>query len=43
MQCICSYFLGDEVHFKSINLTLSVEGTYYWVTDQDMADFLAGK
>jgi hypothetical protein len=38
-----SYFLGDEVHFELIDLTLSVEDIYYRVINQDMTDFLAGK
>jgi len=34
------YFLGDEVTFESIGLTLSVEEIYRRVQNEDMADFL---
>ncbi|MBZ4202839.1 MAG: Uma2 family endonuclease [Methylovulum sp.] len=34
------YFLGDEVTFESIGLTLSVEEIYHRVQNEDMADFL---
>lgn len=34
------YFLGEEVHFESIDLTLSVEQIYRRVENQDMAEFL---
>jgi Uma2 family endonuclease len=34
------YFLGDEVTFESIGLTLSVEEIYRRVQIEDMADFL---
>ena len=34
------YFLGDEITFESINLTLSVEEIYYRVQNEDMAEFL---
>ncbi len=37
-----SYFLGDEVYFESIDLTLSVEAIYYRVENKDIAEFLAG-
>jgi len=36
-----SYFLGDEIHFQSIDITLSVEDIYYQVTNNDMVKFLA--
>lgn len=35
------YFLGDEVTFESIELTLSVEDIYHRVKNQDMTDWLA--
>ncbi len=35
------YFLGDEVTFESIDLTLSVEEIYHRVKNQDMVEFLA--
>jgi len=34
------YFLGDEVIFESINLTLSVEEIYSRVLNEDMLEFL---
>ena len=34
------YFLGDEVHFASIGLTISVEEIYERVTNEDMVKFL---
>jgi len=34
------YFLGDEIKFESIDVTLSVEDIYYQVTNDDMANFL---
>jgi Uma2 family endonuclease len=37
------YFLGDEVTFESIGLTLPVEEIYQRVKNQDMAEFLAEK
>lgn len=36
-----SYFLGDEVHFESIDLTLAVEDIYHRVDNQDVREFLA--
>jgi Uma2 family endonuclease len=35
------YFLGDEVTFESIDLTLPVSEIYRWVENEDMAAFLA--
>ena len=35
------YFLGDQVHFESINLPLSVEEIYSRVKNEDMLEFLA--
>ena len=37
------YFLGETVHFESIDLTLPVEEIYYRVDNQDMSELLAGK
>ena len=37
------YFLGDEITFESIDLSLAVEDIYYRVNNSDMADFLANK
>jgi len=37
------YFLGDEVTFQSINITLSVEDIYYHVDNNDMNQFLKEK
>jgi Uma2 family endonuclease len=37
------YFLGDEVTFESIGLTLSVEEVYHRVKNQDIDEFLAAK
>jgi Uma2 family endonuclease len=37
------YFLGDEVTFKSIGLTLPVEDIYHRVQNDDMVEFLANK
>ena len=37
------YFLGDEVTFESIGLTLPVEDIYHRVQNDDMAEFLANK
>ena len=36
-------YLGEDVYFESIDLTLSVEDIYHRVKNQDMTDFLAGK
>ena len=33
------YFLGDTVHFESINLTLSVEEIYHRVQNEEMREF----
>lgn len=35
------YFLGDQVIFESINLTLAVETIYYRVKNEDMLEFLS--
>ena len=35
-----SYFLGDDINFESIDVTLSVEDIYYQVINNDMANFL---
>jgi Uma2 family endonuclease len=37
------YFLGDEITFESIGLTLSVEDIYHRVQNDDMVEFLANK
>jgi Uma2 family endonuclease len=37
------YFLGDEVTFESIDLTLSVEEIYLRVQNEDVKEFLAQK
>jgi len=37
------YFLGDQVNFESINLTLPVEEIYSRVKNEDMLEFLAQK
>ncbi|MFI3219955.1 MAG: Uma2 family endonuclease, partial [Methylococcales bacterium] len=37
------YFLGDEVTFESIGLTLPVEDIYHRVQNDDMLEFLANK
>ncbi len=34
------YFLGDHVHFESIDLTVSVEDIYHRVNNEDMLEFL---
>ena len=37
------YFLGDEITFESIDLSLAVEDIYSRVNNSDMNDFLASK
>jgi Uma2 family endonuclease len=37
------YFLGDEITFESIGLTLPVEEIYYRVHNEDMDEFLNSK
>jgi Uma2 family endonuclease len=37
------YFLGDEITFESIGLSLSVEDIYHRVQNDDMLEFLANK
>ena len=37
------YFLGDEVTFKSIDLTLSVEDIYYQVANEEIKNFIKEK
>ncbi|BCG64383.1 MAG: hypothetical protein methR_P2156 [Methyloprofundus sp.] len=37
------YFLGDEVIFESIGLTLTVEEIYHRVNNEDMLEFLQAK
>lgn len=37
------YFLGDDIRFESIDLTLSVEDIYYRVQNEDMTEFLNNK
>ncbi len=37
------YFLGDEITFESIGLTLSVEDIYHRVQNDDMVEFLKNK
>lgn len=34
------YFLGDKVHFKSIDLTLTVEEIYHRVQNEEMLEFM---
>ncbi len=34
------YYLGDEIHFKSINVTLSIADMYDRVVNLDMQDYL---
>lgn len=38
-----NYFLGDEIHFESIDLTLAVEEIYLNVQNEDMFELLAKK
>ncbi|KJV07566.1 Uma2 family endonuclease [Methylocucumis oryzae] len=35
------YFLGESVHFESIDLTLPVEAIYHRVQNEDMVEFLS--
>jgi Uma2 family endonuclease len=37
------YFLGDDISFESINLTLAVEDIYHRVQNEDMVEFLKNK
>lgn len=37
------YFLGDDITFESIGLTLPVEDIYHRVHNEDMSEFLANK
>jgi len=37
------YFLGDDITFESIALTLPVEDIYHRVKNEDMLDFLQEK
>lgn len=37
------YFLGDKVHFQSIDLTLTVEEIYHRVQNDNMTAYLANK
>jgi Uma2 family endonuclease len=37
------YFLGDEITFESINLTLSVEEIYARVHNEEMLEFLSNQ
>jgi len=37
------YFLGDEISFSSINVSLSVEDIYYQIKNEDMVEFLEQK
>lgn len=37
------YFLGEEVLFESIDLTLSVEAIYHRVVNQDITEYLQAK
>jgi Uma2 family endonuclease len=34
------YYLGDEIHFYSIDVTVAVEDIYYQVDNEDVAAFL---
>ncbi len=35
-----SYFLGDDIHFESININISVEDIYYHIDNEEIATFL---
>lgn len=37
------YFLGDEIHFESLDLTLAVEEIYSRVNNEDMNEYAAKK
>jgi len=37
------YYLGDKIHFESINLTLSVEEIYHRVNNEEMQEFLGNQ
>ncbi|NOQ15400.1 MAG: Uma2 family endonuclease [Methyloprofundus sp.] len=37
------YFLGEDIHFESIQVSLSVEEIYYRVENEDMLEFLESK
>ena len=37
------YFLGDEVHFATIDLSVSVEAIYARVANEEMREFLANR
>lgn len=38
-----NYFMGDEIHFESIDLTLSVEEIYHRVKNDDVIEYLTQK
>ncbi len=37
------YFLGEEIHFESIDFTISVEDIYHRVENEDVADYIKEK
>jgi Uma2 family endonuclease len=37
------YYLGDEITFSSLGVTVRVEDIYYQVNNEDVLDFLRGK
>jgi Uma2 family endonuclease len=37
------YYLGDDICFSSINVTVSVEDIYYQIKNEEMSEFLAQK
>ena len=37
------YYLGDEITFSSLGITVLVEDIYYQVNNEDVLDFLRGK
>lgn len=37
------YYLGDKVHFESINLTLSVEEIYHRVNNEEVHEFIGNQ
>ena len=37
------YFLGEDIHFESIDFTINVEDIYHRVENEDVADFMKEK
>jgi len=37
------YFIGDEIHFKSLDLSISVEDIYYQINNEDNNRYLKAK